>query len=109
VEDPSGTKTATVEFETKEDALYAQTKAAKPFDGQTIDVEFSTGNVLWVANYPPAADEKYIRSLFQSVSTLNPIRIALTAISMAKFFKSDSHLSNSTLLVDFATFNLYHL
>jgi RNA recognition motif-containing protein len=72
IAESTGTKTATVEFETKEDALYAQTKATRPFDGQGIEIEFGAGAVLWVANYPPAADEKYIRGLFQSVSCSSP-------------------------------------
>jgi hypothetical protein len=76
IDDVNNSKTATVEFETKEDALYAQTKEIKPFDGQQIKIEFRTGSTLWVANYPPAADEKYIRSLFKDVSSC-PFRVPL--------------------------------
>jgi squamous cell carcinoma antigen recognized by T-cells 3 len=67
--------TATVEFDTKEDALFAQTKVTRPFDGNTIDIEFSVGTTLWVTNYPPIADEQYIRDLFKDVSlpTTNPL------------------------------------
>jgi squamous cell carcinoma antigen recognized by T-cells 3 len=63
----NGQQAAMVEFELKEDALFAQTKVIKPFDGQTISIEFTTGSTLWVTNYPPTADEKYIRNLFEQV------------------------------------------
>jgi squamous cell carcinoma antigen recognized by T-cells 3 len=82
----SSTKTATVEFESKEDALYAQTKAAKPFDGQSIEVEFSTGSTLWVANYPPTADEKYIRSLFQSYGEILQVRFPSIKLNTSRRF-----------------------
>jgi hypothetical protein len=68
----SGKKTAMVEFESKEDALYAQTKVTKPFDGQEISIEFSTGSTLWVTNYPPTADKKYIQNLFDKVFLFYP-------------------------------------
>jgi squamous cell carcinoma antigen recognized by T-cells 3 len=64
-----GKQVAMVEFETKEDALFAQSKVTKPFEGQTISIEFSTGSTMWVTNYPPSADEKYIRNLFGKVSS----------------------------------------
>ena len=63
-------KTAIIEFETTEDARYAQTKATKPFDGNQVEIEIAGGTTLWVTNYPPAADEKYIRQLFKDVSLL---------------------------------------
>jgi RNA recognition motif-containing protein len=63
-----GSKVAMVEFETKDDALYGQTRSAKPFEGESISIDFSTGSTLWVTNYPPTADEKYIRNLFEEVS-----------------------------------------
>jgi RNA recognition motif-containing protein len=76
-----GNHIAMVEFETKEDALFAQAKVTKPFDGQTISIEFSTGSTMWVTNYPPTADAKYIRTLFEKVSSsrsLNPIKLLIS-------------------------------
>lgn len=61
---------AAVEFKTQEDALTAQTRTLKKYKGQTIEVDFGTGTTLWVTNYPPTADEKYIRDIFKDVSII---------------------------------------
>ena len=59
--------TATIEFETKEDVLTAQTRDRKIFDGNTIEVQVGTGTTLFVTNFPASADEAYIRNLFDKV------------------------------------------
>lgn len=64
------TQIASVEFKTHEDALAAQTKTFKKLKGQPVEVDFESGTTLWVTNYPPAADEQYIRSLFKDVSAM---------------------------------------
>jgi RNA recognition motif-containing protein len=61
---------ATVEFETEREALFAQSRTSKPFKGHKIEIDLATGTTLWVANYPPTADEQYIRNLFKKVSGL---------------------------------------
>ncbi|KAB8576176.1 hypothetical protein FH972_025704 [Carpinus fangiana] len=68
------TSTATIEFETKDDVLAAQTKGAKLFDGQSIEVQLGTGSTLFVANYPAKADEKYIRDLFGPFGEIVSVR-----------------------------------
>ena len=73
-DDDDGESTATVEFEAKEDALTAQTKAMKSFDGHAIDVSVGTGTTLWVTNYPPEADEHYIRNLFKTYGDVLEVR-----------------------------------
>jgi squamous cell carcinoma antigen recognized by T-cells 3 len=60
--------TATIEFDSKEDVLTAQTRDMKRFDGNEIEVHVGTGSTLYVTNYPPTADEAYIRDLFKDVS-----------------------------------------
>lgn len=62
-----GDPTALIEFESREDAEYAQSRDGKHFDGSTIEVQIGTGSTLYVTNYPPAADENYIRGLFNKV------------------------------------------
>lgn len=62
--------TATVEFDTKEDVLAAQTKDGKSVEGRSIEVQIGTGSTLYVTNFPPSADEAYIRDLFKGVSFL---------------------------------------
>lgn len=66
--------TATVEFETPEDALFAQTRQSKPFDGALIDITIGAGATLFVSNYPPEADEAYIRKLFEDYGEIIDIR-----------------------------------
>lgn len=61
---------AAIEFKTQEDALTAQTRTLKKYKGQAIEVDFGTETTLWVTNYPPTADEKYIRSIFENVSII---------------------------------------
>ena len=61
--------TAILEFETKEDVLTAQTKDMKVFEGNTIEVQVGTGTTLYVTNFPPTADESYMRHLFSKVSS----------------------------------------
>lgn len=61
---------AMIEFETKDDALAALTRDQKSFNGNTIEVQLDAGSTLWVTNFPPTADEAYIRGLFSKVSYL---------------------------------------
>ena len=61
---------AVVEFESSEDAASALTRDQKPFDGNTIDVELDSGSIVWVTNFPPEADETYIRDLFSKVGAI---------------------------------------
>ena len=43
----------------------------KTFDGQSIEVQVGTGSTLFVTNFPPTADETYIREMFQKVGNLD--------------------------------------
>ena len=61
------TATATLEFESKEDVLSAMTRNMKIFDGNAIEIQVGTGTTLYVTNYPPEADDDYIRNLFKQV------------------------------------------
>jgi squamous cell carcinoma antigen recognized by T-cells 3 len=72
VEKDGHSSTATIEFESKEDVLSAQTRDMKTFDGESIEVQIGSGSTVWVSNYPPTADEAYIRNLFKDVSSLIP-------------------------------------
>lgn len=66
--------TATVEFETREDAVFAQSRQSKPFDGTLIDIALGAKATLFVSNYPPEADEAYIRKLFEDCGEIIEIR-----------------------------------
>jgi hypothetical protein len=59
---------AMIEFNTRDDAVAAQTRDQKIIDEHTIEVHFGSETTLFVTNFPPTADEKYIQDLFSSVS-----------------------------------------
>jgi RNA recognition motif-containing protein len=63
--------TATVEFDSKESVLAAQTKNMKSIDGHVIEIQVGTGSTLYVTNFPPIADEAYIRNLFKNVGSMS--------------------------------------
>lgn len=47
----------------------------KTFDGRDIHVEVGGGTTLYVTNYPPAADDAWLRSHFSTVSRLLPYSV----------------------------------
>lgn len=59
--------TATIEFESTEDVLAAQTKDMKYLEDHSIEVQVGKGTTIFVTNFPPTADESYIRDLFREV------------------------------------------
>ena len=63
--------TATVEFESKEDVVFAQSKDQSILDGNTIEVKAGGGDTLYVCNFPPTADEHWIREKFQKVGFIS--------------------------------------
>ncbi|KAI9820409.1 MAG: Splicing factor [Phylliscum demangeonii] len=69
-----GSVTATVEFETSEDVLAAQTRDMKVFEGQAIEVQVGVGTTVYVTNFPRVADEAYIRRLFEEYGTMVDVR-----------------------------------
>src|SRR5436305_1891246 len=65
---------AVIEFNEREEALFAQSRDGKDFDGSIITVQLSTGSIVWVTNFPPAADEVFIRGLFKKYGQVLDIR-----------------------------------
>jgi hypothetical protein len=90
--------------------LTAQTRDMKTFDGNAIEVLVGTGTTLYVANYPPTADEAYIRDLFKEVSSTTTEsfkRAYLTSgHSMVRLWTFASQASSSIHTVVSATCNL---
>ncbi|KAK7542487.1 pre-mRNA splicing factor [Phyllosticta citribraziliensis] len=74
VTEKDGVKSATIEFETPEDAQFAQSRDGKDFDGNAVKISLGTGTTLFVANYPPEADEKYMRNLFGQYGEVVQVR-----------------------------------
>ena len=65
---------ALVEFRSPEDAQSALLRDGKYFGQQQISVRPATGCTLFVTNYPPEADEDYIRNLFRDCGDVFSIR-----------------------------------
>ncbi|TGZ85682.1 hypothetical protein EX30DRAFT_301364 [Ascodesmis nigricans] len=66
--------TATVEFDSKDDTLSAQVKDQKVVDDHVISVQIGTGSTLYVTNFPPIADDTFIRDLFKDFGHIVDIR-----------------------------------
>ncbi|KAL4872426.1 hypothetical protein BDV12DRAFT_193518 [Aspergillus spectabilis] len=65
---------AMIEFNTRDDAVAAQTRDQKSIDGNTIQVHFGSETTLFITNFPPTADENYIRDLFGKHGEIVDIR-----------------------------------
>lgn len=79
-------QTATIEFENKEEASFAQSKAIKPFEDREIKIKFAAGTTLWVTNYPPEADQAYIKDLFKDCGDIVDIRFPSVAGNVRRCF-----------------------
>lgn len=66
--------TATIEFDTREDSLAAQTQDKKDFDGQEIEVQGISRTTVWATNFPPTADESWIRGKFGTFGDIIDVR-----------------------------------
>ncbi|KAM6481203.1 hypothetical protein HDV62DRAFT_100056 [Trichoderma sp. SZMC 28011] len=66
--------TALVEFSTPEEAQSALLRDGKFFGESQINVRSAHDLTIYVTNYPPAADEKYIRRLFKDCGEILSIR-----------------------------------
>ncbi|KAI9833622.1 MAG: hypothetical protein M1819_003575 [Sarea resinae] len=102
-EDNGNSATATIEFESKEDVLAAQTRDMKVFHGSSIEVQIGTGSTIFVTNFPPTADEAYIRELFQEYGEIIDVRFpSLKYNTHRRFcyvqFKSSSQAHAATQL-----------
>ncbi|KAL7785596.1 hypothetical protein V8C37DRAFT_393839 [Trichoderma ceciliae] len=73
-EKDSQSSTAMIEFSDPDDARSALLRDGKFFGQSQIDVQSGHDLTIYVANYPPAADEKYIRQLFQDCGDILSIR-----------------------------------
>ncbi|KAF3479998.1 U4/U6 snRNA-associated-splicing factor PRP24 [Arthroderma uncinatum] len=71
---PGNCRSALLEFDTYEDALAAGTKNQKVLEGNEVTVEPVTDTTVFVTNFPPTADENYIRELFHSYGEIAEVR-----------------------------------
>lgn len=63
-----------IEFDTPDQAQSALLRDGKYFGQEQITVKPATGTTLYVTNYPPHADERYIRDLFKECGEIFAIR-----------------------------------
>ncbi|KAL7946618.1 hypothetical protein V8C42DRAFT_321217 [Trichoderma barbatum] len=73
-EEDGHSSTAMIEFSTPEEAQSALLRDGKFFGQSQINVQSAHDLTIYVTNYPPAADEKYIRRLFQDCGDILSIR-----------------------------------
>ncbi|GJP92434.1 pre-mRNA splicing factor [Aspergillus niger] len=72
--DDGKSETAIIEFNSKDEAVVAQTRDQKIIDEHTIEVQFGSGSTVFVTNFPATADEQYIRDLFREHGEIIDIR-----------------------------------
>lgn len=77
---------ALVEFRSPEDARAALIREGKYFGEQAVHVTAATDCTLWVTNYPPAADEGYIRNLFKECGEIHSVRFPSLKYSATRRF-----------------------
>ncbi|KAB2570345.1 putative RNA-binding protein [Lasiodiplodia theobromae] len=73
-DDNGSTQSATVEFETQEDAKFAVSRDGKALEGESVQISLGTGSTLYVTNYPPEYDEANIRKLFKEHGEVVSVR-----------------------------------
>lgn len=74
VEEDGKSSVSLIEFNTPDEAQSALLRDGKYFGQAQITVTPATGLTLFVTNYPPEADEKYIRNLFKDCGEIFSIR-----------------------------------
>jgi RNA recognition motif-containing protein len=75
VVDEKNSQTATIEFESQEEAAYSISKSGKTFQGVELNVKFGTGCTVFVTNYPPEADKEYLEDLFAGCGEIVDVRM----------------------------------
>ncbi|KAL7932607.1 hypothetical protein V8C35DRAFT_68562 [Trichoderma chlorosporum] len=73
-EEDGHSSTALIEFGTPEEAQSALLRDGKFFGQSQINVQSAHDLTIYVTNYPPTADEKYIRRLFKDCGDILSIR-----------------------------------
>ncbi|KAI1336537.1 hypothetical protein F5Y15DRAFT_201952 [Xylariaceae sp. FL0016] len=74
VEDGRSSSSALIEFRSTEDAQSALLRDNKYYDQFQITVKRGTGLTLFVSNFPPTADEGYVRHIFKDCGEIFSLR-----------------------------------
>lgn len=87
VKDQDGqSSTALIEFSSVEEARSALLRDGKYFGQSQISVQSGYDLTVYVANYPPVADEKYIRDLFQGCGQILSVRLPSLRVNTHRRF-----------------------
>ena len=73
-DDKTQSSTALIEFRTPEEARSALLRDGKYFGQSQLKVDSGHNLTVYVTNYPPAADDKYIRGIFKDCGEILSIR-----------------------------------
>ncbi|EZF38461.1 hypothetical protein H102_07338 [Trichophyton rubrum CBS 100081] len=93
---PGDSGSALLEFDTHEDALAAGTKNQKILEGNQVTVEPVTDTTIFVTNFPPTADENYIRELFHSYGEIAEVRFPSLKFNTHRRFCYVQFISSSS-------------
>ncbi|KAF4447606.1 hypothetical protein F53441_8863 [Fusarium austroafricanum] len=85
-EEKADSSTALIEFSAPEEAQSALLRDGKYFGQRQLTVKSGNGLTIYVANYPPAADEKYIRDLFKDCGEVLSIRSPSRKVDIRRRF-----------------------
>ncbi|CZT22368.1 uncharacterized protein RCC_08237 [Ramularia collo-cygni] len=77
---------ATIEFETAEDVLAAQTRDGKEINGHVISIHSGAVNTLYVCNYPAEYEENAIRGLFDKYGEIVSVRFPSLKLNLRRRF-----------------------
>lgn len=75
-----------VEFRDADDARSALIRDGKYFGDRAVEVRAATDCTLFVTNYPPEADEHYIRDLFKNCGQIHNVRFPSLKFNMKRRF-----------------------
>ncbi|TWU71681.1 Splicing factor [Metarhizium rileyi] len=95
-EEANPSTTALIEFSSTEEAQSALLKNAKYFGESQISVQPGHDLTVYVANYPPAADDNFVRDLFKDCGDILSIRWPSLKINTHRRFCYVSFRDRST-------------
>ncbi|KAK6513391.1 Splicing factor [Arthrobotrys megalospora] len=74
IEADDNSATASIEFQNAADVLAAQTRDKKKLNGREITVQIGFNTTVYITNFPPTADEQWIRELFKECGPILEVR-----------------------------------
>ncbi|KAF4976898.1 hypothetical protein FZEAL_6500 [Fusarium zealandicum] len=82
----SDSSTALIEFASPEEARSALLRDGKYFGQSQLTVKSGHDLTVYVANYPPVADEKYIRNVFKDCGEILSVRMPSLKVNVHRRF-----------------------